>query len=272
MTSLTPTTATDESIQNYWRGILPNPNDSAERRAKRAYKIRERLRRGVPGIMMQLSQNQQQAHRNNLSPFGRDAVERWNAVEAQPEVEVPQRTIIPRDGDGGWGAVHTPPRWTDNYTPHTIIMHHTVGDLPDGYDLFQFIRNMEDWHVGREFSTIGYNYLIAADGTIIQGRPRNAQGAHVALPRYRDPEQRHNHNPNTIGIGFIGTFVNDGDMPTPEAQAAAEWLINNIRSELPSITAVRAHNEMSGHEGNEDFVDNQKILDWIRAFNTNEEE
>jgi len=47
-----PTTSADESIQNYWRGILPNPNDSAEQRTKKSYKISDRLQRGVPNLMM----------------------------------------------------------------------------------------------------------------------------------------------------------------------------------------------------------------------------
>ena len=52
-----PTSTTDVTIQNYWRSILPNPNDNAEQRTKKSYKISDRLQRGVPNLMMVPLQN-----------------------------------------------------------------------------------------------------------------------------------------------------------------------------------------------------------------------
>jgi len=84
VTSLTPQSVTDVAVQNYWRGILPNSNDNAQKRAEKMYKIRERLRRGVPSIMMQLQQTQQNVARGlavgtvNAVPALRTGVELVN--------------------------------------------------------------------------------------------------------------------------------------------------------------------------------------------------
>jgi len=73
-----PTTAADVAVQNYWRGILPNPNDNAEQRTKKSYKISDRLQRGVPNLMMVPLQNSP----NSVSRFrelDEQGVREWQA-------------------------------------------------------------------------------------------------------------------------------------------------------------------------------------------------
>ena len=50
------------------------------------------------------------------------------------------------------------------------------------------------WHQERDWSGIGYHYVVLEDGTIEAGRPEYWQGAHVQ-----------GHNRESIGICLIGT-------------------------------------------------------------------
>ena len=125
-------------------------------------------------------------------------------------------------------------------------------------DLNQWVRNQESGHASPPLNwpTIGYHYIITADGTIFQGRPRYTQGIHVS-----------SHNHNTIGIAFPGEFSEPGSMPDARALASAAWLINDLMNSRSSIRYVRAHSQMPGHEHNLDFRNNQAMLDWIAGFN-----
>ena len=93
-----------------------------------------------------------------------------------------------------WQAA--PPR--EPFTPHApryFTLHHTQAHYPKTYDAsvaeIQFI---QDFHKnGRGWNDIGYHFLIDPFGTIFEGRPLNAVGAHV---KYR--------NTGNIGISFMG--------------------------------------------------------------------
>jgi len=223
VTSLTPQSVTDVAVQNYWGGILPNSNDNAQKRAEKMYKIRERLRRGVPSIMMQLSQNQQQAHRNNLSTFGQHMVERWNAVgqaeSPPPEVEVPQWTITSREE---WGGITLD--WLPNNTPkNTIVVHHTF-PIELGADA----QRVETSQTAGEFSSVAYNYLIGKNGEIYQGRDLFTRGVHDENRRY-----------GSVGIALIGSF--NVEEPTQPQRDALVWLIGDLQNRFPGITSIAPH-------------------------------
>jgi hypothetical protein len=84
---------------------------------------------------------------------------------------------------------------------HNIIIHHSAGSNSDT-DYINVVRNIYIYHTEvRGWSDIGYNYLIAQDGTIIKGRDpggleqNEVLGAHFC-----------NSNTGTLGICALGTY------------------------------------------------------------------
>ncbi|MBN1184431.1 MAG: N-acetylmuramoyl-L-alanine amidase [Bacteroidales bacterium] len=85
---------------------------------------------------------------------------------------------------------------------YNIIIHHSAGNiLSDNYT--QVVRDIYVYHTfDRDWSDIGYNYLIANDGTIFKGRDPgeyeqdNVMGAHFC-----------GYNSNTMGICVMGTYT-----------------------------------------------------------------
>jgi hypothetical protein len=106
--------------------------------------------------------------------------------------------IVPR---AEWGAA--PARSQTVLQPSRVVafvLHHTTGR----YAGPQTVRQIQQFHQGPErgWADIGYNFLIAPDGTIFEGRGWGLAGAHAR-----------NHNSTTIGAAFIG----DGRQPVPDA-------------------------------------------------------
>jgi hypothetical protein len=88
---------------------------------------------------------------------------------------------------------------------HNIIIHHSAGSNSDT-NYIQVVRNIYIYHTEiRGWSDIGYNYLIAQDGTIFKGRDPdtleqdNVLGAHFC-----------NKNTGTMGICVLGNYMETG--------------------------------------------------------------
>ncbi|MBN1414842.1 MAG: N-acetylmuramoyl-L-alanine amidase [Bacteroidales bacterium] len=104
-------------------------------------------------------------------------------------------------------------------TVHNIIIHHSAGsNLDTNYT--GIVRNIYIYHTEiRGWSDIGYNYLVAADGTIFKGRDPgyleqdNVLGAHFC-----------GNNSGTMGICVMGTYTDVS--PSAEALASLISLIN----------------------------------------------
>jgi len=99
-----------------------------------------------------------------------------------------------------------------------IIVHHSAGsNLAQDYE--EEVRNIYVLHTqGNGYDDIGYNYLIAPDGTIFKGRDGrgivaqdNVRGAHMC-----------NKNDSTMAICLLGNFVDTA--PKPEALQALATL------------------------------------------------
>lgn len=122
-----------------------------------------------------------------------------------------------------------PEIWRDglsapSYTPgvtevqHVVIHHSATSNDID--DAFAAVRSIYLYHTQvNGWSDIGYNYLIAPDGTVFQGRddmgiadPDNIIGAHMC-----------GVNSNTMGICVLGNFTNQ--MPTEPALDALTTLV-----------------------------------------------
>ena len=81
-----------------------------------------------------------------------------------------------------------------------LVLHHTTGT----YAGHQTVRSIQAFHQGPErgWADIGYNWLVAPDGTVFEGRGWGMQGAHAR-----------GHNASSIGVAYIG----DGRLPVSDA-------------------------------------------------------
>ena len=102
-----------------------------------------------------------------------------------------------------WRAGLTAPSYTRVFTSVShLIVHHSAGanDAPDYYEV---VRAIYLYHtVTNGWSDIGYNYLIAPDGTLFKGRDPDTgnqddvRGAHFC-----------GYNSNTMGVCMMGTYT-----------------------------------------------------------------
>lgn len=127
----------------------------------------------------------------------------------------------------------------------SIVLHHMAHETAD-------VKTVECWHVdGNGWNAIGYNYWIAFDGTVYEGRGLHV-GAGVA-----------NHNSHIISIGFQGDYSKDVAMPDEQFNAGVElieWLMGKLSSkkqplsQTSGLTAPLTQGSQSGMiKGHRDF-------------------
>lgn len=75
--------------------------------------------------------------------------------------------------------------------PKRIILHHIEAAMAT-------VEEVNDWHLTRWGTGIGYNFYVRKDGTVYLGRPINSVGAHCL-----------GMNECSIGIAFEGNFMTD---------------------------------------------------------------
>lgn len=89
--------------------------------------------------------------------------------------------------------------------------------------------DIDKWHRARGFTGIGYHYVILLDGTIQEGRPLDAPGAHCL-----------GHNSNSIGICYIGGLDSHGkkakDTRTLPQSDALATLLKRLHNQFPHAT------------------------------------
>jgi uncharacterized protein (TIGR03437 family) len=104
---------------------------------------------------------------------------------------------------------------TLRYTTVThLIVHHTVNSN-NASDWAAVVRSIWSFHVfDRQYSDLGYNYLIDPEGVIYEGRSGgdNVLGAHFSAV-----------NGGTMGVALIGTFISQ--LPTPKARESLRRLL-----------------------------------------------
>lgn len=99
--------------------------------------------------------------------------------------------------------------------------------------------DIDQWHLSRGWSGIGYHYVVLEDGTVLKGRWLDYPGAHIG-----------GFNKKTIGIVRIGGMgpggiaVNDA---TPEQEQAIAML-SKLLVEMYDLEPedVKGHNEFPG--------------------------
>lgn len=122
-----------------------------------------------------------------------------------------------------WGAA--PARSTTPLQPARVslfVLHHTTGT----YAGPRTVRNIQAFHQGpdRRWSDVGYNFLVAPDGTIFEGRGWGFAGAHAR-----------GKNSESIGVAFIG----DGSRGAPlDAQRSIVWLLEEAQRRFGRLQVV----------------------------------
>lgn len=120
-----------------------------------------------------------------------------------------------------------------------IVVHCTASAF--GRDMSA--KDVDREHRQRGFSAIGYNRLIRLDGTVEQGRPDDAIGAHVS-----------GYNSIAIGISYVGGLDAKGkakDTRTDAQKAAMAKLIAELVKKYPGAI-VLGHRDLSpdkNHDG-----------------------
>ena len=99
------------------------------------------------------------------------------------------------------------------------------------------------WHTDppRNWSDIGYHYVIRRDGSVEKGRPINIAGAHAK-----------GHNSHSIGICMVGGKARLGKQAfnfSIVQMNALSHLVNNLQKEFHLIPSdVIGHNEVSAKD------------------------
>ncbi|XP_037940326.1 peptidoglycan-recognition protein SA-like [Teleopsis dalmanni] len=98
---------------------------------------------------------------------------------------------------------------------HFVIIHHTVTEecskFPECSELLQNMQHSQ--MTTQKFDDIAYNFMIASDGTVYEGRGWGKSGAHT-----------YGYNAKGLGIAFIGNFIEK--LPSRSALNAAKKLLS----------------------------------------------
>lgn len=96
-----------------------------------------------------------------------------------------------------WRAIDPDKICNSVVIPNRMTLHHTAG-ANDDRDPHARMRSTQSFHLNdRGWCDIGYHFIVARNGEILQGRSRaNRPGAHVA-----------GHNDGNMGVGMFGNYV-----------------------------------------------------------------
>ncbi|XP_060901935.1 peptidoglycan recognition protein 5 [Labrus mixtus] len=113
-----------------------------------------------------------------------------------------------------WGAA--PPRKKETLKGFAkkVVIHHTaVQACKDLKECKTRLVSIQRGHMtDKKFDDIGYNFLVAGDGTVFEGRGWGVVGAHAK-----------GNNHDSLGIAFMGNFNND--TPSKEAISSVKQLL-----------------------------------------------
>ena len=111
-----------------------------------------------------------------------------------------------------------------------IVIHHTGNPCDDDLSAAQ----IHTFHLMQGWSGIGYHYVIRKDGTIEEGRPEWAVGAHAQ-----------GYNWNSVGIHLCGNF--ELAEPTQAQIESASYLIGYLCDKyclIPTAETVKGHRDL----------------------------
>ena len=107
-----------------------------------------------------------------------------------------------------------------------IVVHHSASHAVSK-------EQIEEWHIERGFSEIGYHYVIQAGGLVRLGRKLDRIGAHCK-----------GHNSDSVGVCVVGSFE-DG-APVPGSQwVALVSIVSDLMVQFGlSVKDVYGHKEL----------------------------
>lgn len=115
---------------------------------------------------------------------------------------------------------------------YEIIVHCTATKEGRNYT----VEDVDGWHKQKGWSCIGYHYLIYLDGSIHEGRPVEAVGAHCE-----------GHNSISVGVCYVGGVNERGvacDTRTPEQKKALFSLLKELKKKYPNAM-IYGHNSFA---------------------------
>lgn len=125
---------------------------------------------------------------------------------------------------------------------HSAIVIHCAATKPS-MDIGK--TEIEQWHVARNFSSIGYHLVIRRDGSLEKGRDWGVQGAH-ALNFNRNKDGK-----LTFGICMVGGVAERDVRIVEDNFTDEQWsTLNRVLKEIidfTGITEIYGHNELPGH-------------------------
>ncbi|NLB52096.1 MAG: hypothetical protein GX808_04065 [Syntrophomonadaceae bacterium] len=109
-------------------------------------------------------------------------------------------------------------------TRRAIIHHSASPDVPAS--------TIHRWHLGQEWSGIGYHFVIRVNGAVERGRPVWAIGAHSGVKG----------NGDSIGIVLTGNF--ETGKPTAAQMASLVWLLSEYLPATYGKLTVAGHKDI----------------------------
>lgn len=106
-----------------------------------------------------------------------------------------------------------------------IVLHHSACE-------HKTVKEINEMHIARGFSCIGYHFYIRKDGTIYRGRQLEEIGAHCK-----------GYNAHSIGICLEGNFVHS--KPTYNQLKSLKRLLCDLYHILIADVDVRLHRDFS---------------------------
>jgi N-acetyl-anhydromuramyl-L-alanine amidase AmpD len=119
-----------------------------------------------------------------------------------------------------------------------IVLHHSESDNTSVADIHR-------WHQARGWNGIGYHYYVRKDGSVWQGRPEWAVGAHAGANERKKAYKYANWaNIETLGICAEGRYHRRNVMPEAQKKAIVE-LCRDLIARYPGIRTIYRHSEVS---------------------------
>ncbi|MEQ9442348.1 MAG: N-acetylmuramoyl-L-alanine amidase [Cyclobacteriaceae bacterium] len=175
------------------------------------------------------------------------ALRQERSADDEPLCEKP--TYIPQDE---WRAGLPPPDYRRSTTrvEHVIIHHSATYNTLTDYE--NVVRNIYLFHTqDRGWSDIGYNFLVAPDGTLFEGRsaggqnvvPDNIQGAHFC-----------GRNSGTMGVCLLGDYntAEPSDTALATIIKVTSWKLDKEQLNPLGITPHPANSELGVIAGHRD--------------------
>ncbi len=150
------------------------------------------------------------------------------------------------DRDGSWRRVenflrpglHFSERLVARRKTDMIVIHHTkIANMT--------VASIHDLHLRNGWAGIGYHKVILPDGTVADGRPEYAIGAHAL-----------GANSHSVGISLVGDF--DVSLPSPGQMAA----LIGLTAELAGKYGVNAANIVGHRDVYKDTTCPGRIFPW----------